>query len=141
MIDVIGKPTRNIASTGDGLGQERCGAHSQATRVPNRATSCQNRSNSHYDSLAMEALDLEAQISANRRGVIFVLAGKAGTVECLIARAALEACFWLPPDADDAKTLKTFQDGANRIYAVAHRKLLAHPSARLELTTADFARG
>ena len=56
-------------------------------------------------------------------------------------RAALEACFWLPADADDAKMLKTFHDGVHRIHAVAHRKLLAHPSTRLELTTADFSRG
>ncbi|BBU33502.1 hypothetical protein BTHE68_72360 (plasmid) [Burkholderia sp. THE68] len=88
----------------------------------------------------MEALDLEAQISPSRRGVTFVLAGKNGVVECMIARAALEAFFWLPTHADDAKMLKTFHDGANRIHAVAHRKLLAHPAARMELTTADFSR-
>lgn len=45
------------------------------------------------------------------------------------------------PDADDAKMLKTFHDGSHRIRAVAHRKLLANPAARLELTTADFSRG
>ncbi|SAL02475.1 hypothetical protein AWB80_08367 [Caballeronia pedi] len=89
----------------------------------------------------MEALDLEPQISANRRGVTFVLAGKKGAVECMIVRAALEACFWLPGDADDARMLKTFHDGVHRIHAVAHRKLLAHPSTRLELTTTDFSRG
>ncbi|KXU86779.1 hypothetical protein CR51_37255 [Caballeronia megalochromosomata] len=91
----------------------------------------------------MEALDFEAQISTNRRGVTFVLAGKNGAVECMIVRAAMEAYFWLPidaDDADDAKTLKTFHDGVHRIHAVAHRKLLAHPSTRLELTTADFSR-
>jgi hypothetical protein len=94
-----------------------------------------------HDELAMEALDFEAQISTNRRGVTFVLAGKNGAVECMIVRAALEACFWLPTDADDAKMMKTFHDGVHRIHAVAHRKLLARPSTRLELTTADFSRG
>ncbi|GJH22789.1 DUF1488 family protein [Caballeronia novacaledonica] len=69
----------------------------------------------------MEALDCEPQISANRCGVTFVLAGKNGAVECKITRAALEASFWLPTDADDAKMLITFQDGANRIHSVAHR--------------------
>lgn len=88
----------------------------------------------------MEALDLEAQISVCRRGVAFVLTGKRSAVEYMVARAALESWFWLPGDADDAKTLKTFRDSANRICAVAHRKLLAHPSARLELTTTDFSR-
>jgi hypothetical protein len=94
-----------------------------------------------YDELAMEALDLEAQISANRRGVTFALVGKNGLVECMIVRAVLEAFFWPPIDADDAKVLKTFHDVANRIHAVAHRRLLAHPAARLLLTTADFSRG
>jgi hypothetical protein len=42
------------------------------------------------DELAMEALDLEAQISTNRRDATFVLAGKPGAVECMIVRAALE---------------------------------------------------
>ena len=88
----------------------------------------------------MEALDLEPQILTNRRGVTFVVAGKNGAVECVIARAALEAFFWLPLDADDAKMPKTFHDGANRIHAVAYRKLLAHPAARRQLTTTDFSR-
>ncbi|WP_061128574.1 DUF1488 family protein [Caballeronia catudaia] len=80
-------------------------------------------------------------MSADQRGVTFVLASKYGSVECTILRATLEACFWLPPNADDAKTLKIFHDGADRIQAIALRKLLAHPAARLELTTADFLRG
>ena len=89
----------------------------------------------------METLDLAPLISANRRGVSFVLASKLGAIECLISRAVLEAYFWLPPHADDARMLKTFHDGANRIRAIAHRKLLACPTARLELTTADFSIG
>ena len=60
----------------------------------------------------MGALEPEAQISANQRGVSFVLTGKNGAVECVIARAALEAFFWLSTDADEAKMLKTFHDGA-----------------------------
>lgn len=65
----------------------------------------------------METLDLESQISANRLGVSFVLASKLGAIECLNSRAVLEAYFWLPPQADEARMLKTFQDGANRIHA------------------------
>ncbi|MDR5784476.1 MULTISPECIES: DUF1488 family protein [unclassified Caballeronia] len=89
----------------------------------------------------MESLDLDSQISANQRGVSFVLASKLGAIECLISRAVLEAYFWLPAQADDARMLKTFHDGENRIRAIAHRKLLAHPTTRFELTTADFSRG
>jgi hypothetical protein len=33
----------------------------------------------------------------------FVLAGKSGAVECMIVRAALEAFFGLPTEADEAK--------------------------------------
>lgn len=56
----------------------------------------------------MEALDLEPRISPNRRGVIFVLAWKAGAVECTTSRAVRESYFWLPPQVDDATMLKFF---------------------------------
>ena len=58
----------------------------------------------------------------------------------MISRATLEAYFWLTPNADDAKMLKTFHEGSNRIHAIASRKLLAHPPSHLKLTAADFAR-
>jgi hypothetical protein len=89
----------------------------------------------------METLDLDSQISANRRGVSFIFASKLGAIECMISRALLEAYFWLPPHADDARMLKTFTEGANRIRAIAHRKLLARPTDRLEITRADLSRG
>jgi hypothetical protein len=91
--------------------------------------------------LPMEALDLEPQISGDRRGVLFTLTSKSGPVECMILRVAMESYFWLPLDADDSKILRTFHDGSRRIQAIAYRKLLAHPASRLELTAADFARG
>lgn len=89
----------------------------------------------------METLDLEPQISADRRAVMFALVHRSGPVDCVISRAALEAYFWLTPNADDARMLKTFHEGSNRIHAIAHRKLLAHPASRLELTAADFSKG
>jgi hypothetical protein len=67
--------------------------------------------------------------------VIFSLVRPNGTVECVITLATLEAHFWLEPRASDARILKTFQDGYGRIRAISDRKLLAHPAARLELTT------
>jgi hypothetical protein len=88
----------------------------------------------------METLDLEPQVLANRRGVAFALARQNRTVECVITIAVLEACFWLEPRASDTRILKTFRDGYGRIRAIAERKLLAHPAARLELTVEDFAR-
>ena len=76
----------------------------------------------------------------NGRGVAFNLVRQNGTIECVITIAALEAYFWLEPRASDARILKTFRDGYGRIRAIAERRLLAHPAARLELTPDDFAR-
>ena len=88
----------------------------------------------------METLDLEPQVLANRRGMAFALARQNGTVDCVSTIAALEACFWLEPRAGDTRILKTFRDGYGRIRAIAERRLLAHPAARLELTAEEFAR-
>lgn len=88
----------------------------------------------------METLEPEPQLLADRRGVIFGLVRPNGTVECVITLATLEAHFWLEPRATDARIVKTFRDGYGRIRAMAERRLLAHPAARLELTPADFAR-
>ena len=59
---------------------------------------------------------------------------------CLITREALEAYFWPAPSADDGRMIKVFRDGFSRIEATAQRKLLARPSAHLELTAADFSK-
>ncbi|MEX3815488.1 DUF1488 family protein [Paraburkholderia sp. BR13439] len=88
----------------------------------------------------METVELEPQVLANRRGVAFSLVVQNRPVECVITITALEAYFWLEPRAGDARILKTFRDGYGRIRAIAERKLLAHPAARLELTPADFSR-
>jgi hypothetical protein len=88
----------------------------------------------------METPESGPQILADGRGVSFGLVSRSTTVECVITIAALEACFWLEPRASDARVLKTFRDGYSRIRAIAGRKLLAHPCARLELTPDDFRR-
>lgn len=88
----------------------------------------------------METVEVEPQVLANRRGVAFGLVRQNITVECVITVATLEAHFWLEPGASDTRIVKTFRDGYGRIRAIAERKLLAHPSARLELTPDDFAR-
>ncbi|EIN02579.1 hypothetical protein WQE_03187 [Paraburkholderia hospita] len=88
----------------------------------------------------METVELEPQVLADRRGVMFGLIRPHGMVECVITLATLEAHFWLEPRADGARILKTFRDGYGRIRAIAERRLLAHRAARLELTPDDFAR-
>jgi hypothetical protein len=80
------------------------------------------------------------RILANRRGVAFDLVRASGSVECVVTLEALEADFWLEPGASDARILKCFGDGYQRIAAIAARKALAHPSANVELTSSDFAR-
>jgi hypothetical protein len=88
----------------------------------------------------METVEPEPQVLANRRGVAFAIACQNSTTECVITIATLEAHFWLEPGASDARIVKTFRDGCARIRAIAERRLLAHPAARLELTADDFAR-
>jgi len=87
----------------------------------------------------MKPIGAEPQLLANRRGVAFALVRQNGPVECHITIATLEAYFWLEPSANDARILKTFQDGYARISAIAERRLLARPALRLELTPEDFA--
>ncbi|MGF6265805.1 DUF1488 family protein [Paraburkholderia youngii] len=88
----------------------------------------------------METVELEAQVLANRLGVAFSLVFQNRPIECMITITALEAYFWREPRPGDERILKTFRDGYGRIRAIAERKLLAHPVARLELTPADFSR-
>jgi hypothetical protein len=76
----------------------------------------------------METVELEPQVLANRLGVTFSLVRQNRPIECMITITALEAYFWLARAGDE------------RIRAIAERKLLAHPAARLELTPADFSR-
>jgi hypothetical protein len=59
-------------------------------------------------------------------------------VEGAVAREALQAHFWLPRGASETHTLRTFENGRNRIVAVAQRKLLARPDERLWLSVNDF---
>ncbi|HKR43784.1 MAG TPA: DUF1488 family protein [Paraburkholderia sp.] len=88
----------------------------------------------------MQTAELEPQILANRFGVEFCLVRQNSTITCAITIAALGAHFWLETRAGDARILKTFRDGYDRIRAITERKWLAVPSTRLELTPADFAR-
>ena len=60
----------------------------------------------------MEVLDRAPAVSPDGRAVVFMLSARGRDVEGAVARAALEEHFWLPPDADAARTLKTFENGA-----------------------------
>ncbi|NPT61108.1 DUF1488 family protein [Paraburkholderia elongata] len=85
-----------------------------------------------------EVLDRAPVVSPDGRVVIFTLSICGREVEGAVDCDALEQCFWLPRDADATRTLKTFENGRNRIVAVAQRKLLARPDDPLRLTFDDF---
>lgn len=117
--------------------------------VPSRLSSYSNpvgvkiHSTSHFTDVlltAMETVDKEPEVLANRRGVMFSLVLPNGTVTCVIALTALETFFWLEPRASDTDVLRTFENGFARIRAIAERKFRAHPATHLKLTAEDFAR-
>lgn len=86
----------------------------------------------------MEVLCRAPALLPDGRAVVFMLSIRGREVEGAIARDALEDHFWLPHSADPAHTLKAFENGRNRILAVAQRKLLARPDEPLWLTANDF---
>ncbi|MFM0368190.1 DUF1488 family protein [Paraburkholderia aspalathi] len=86
----------------------------------------------------MEVLDRPPAVSPDGRAVVFMVSIRGREVEGAIARDALEQHFWLTRSADLAPTLKAFENGRNRIVAVAQRKLLARPDEPLWLTVNDF---
>ncbi|REE06513.1 uncharacterized protein DUF1488 [Paraburkholderia sp. BL27I4N3] len=77
-----------------------------------------------------EALDRAPAISPDRRAVVFTLSLCGLEVEGVIARDAPEECFWLPRGTHGTLRLTTFENGRNRISAVAQRKRLARPDGR-----------
>ncbi|SIO72461.1 Protein of unknown function [Burkholderia sp. GAS332] len=87
----------------------------------------------------MEVLDHVTAVSTDGRTVLFTLSVRNREVECTVTRDALEQHFWLTPDADAARTIRAFEDGRDRIVALARRKLLARSTEPVRLTVKDFA--
>jgi hypothetical protein len=84
--------------------------------------------------------DCEPSVSADGHMVTFTLSVRGRETQAVITRDALEKHFWLPSGADVTRTLRTFEDGHNRIISVAQRKFLARPDEQLSLTANDFAK-
>ncbi|MFL9912838.1 DUF1488 family protein [Paraburkholderia sp. RL17-337-BIB-A] len=61
--------------------------------------------------------------AADGSRIDFRLAQATDFAECAITREALEVHFWLPPRAKASRMLKAFDDGRNRVVAVAQRKM------------------
>jgi hypothetical protein len=82
----------------------------------------------------------DAVVSSDRSFVIFDAHVGERSVQCSIAREALEQYFWAPVGASDAQLLKSYADGRRRIEAIVSRKLLAAPGEAVGLDMSDFAR-
>jgi hypothetical protein len=86
----------------------------------------------------MDVLDFAPSVSPDGSKIAFRSSERTGFAECVISREALEAHFWLPPGADEVRTLKTFADGRERNIAVAERKIRARPDQPVRIAIADF---
>jgi hypothetical protein len=82
----------------------------------------------------------EAVVSGDRSFVVFDAHVRERSVQCSIAREALEQYFWAPMGASDAQLLKSYADGRKRIEAIVCRKLLATPGEAVGLSMSDFER-
>ncbi|MFM0085051.1 DUF1488 family protein [Paraburkholderia sediminicola] len=89
----------------------------------------------------MDVLDFAPSVSADGNKIDFRLSQAIGFATCAITREALEVHFWLLPSADANRTLKAFDDGRKRIYAVAERKIRVRPGHPVRLTSDDFVTG
>jgi Protein of unknown function (DUF1488) len=81
-----------------------------------------------------------AVVSADRNFVVFDAHLRERSVQCSIAREALELYFWAPSEASDAQLLKAYVHGRNRIEAIVSRKLLATLGETVALSISDFSR-
>ncbi|MGA9918182.1 MAG: DUF1488 family protein [Paraburkholderia sp.] len=86
----------------------------------------------------MDVLDFAPSVSTDGSRIDFRLSESMGLAECAITREALEVHFWLSPLADASRMLKAFDDGRNRIVAVAERKMRAQQGHPVQLTSRDF---
>jgi hypothetical protein len=86
----------------------------------------------------MTVKDLMADVVADRHEISFRLSRARRGGPCAMTCAGLEAQFWLPGAADEARMLQAFADGRRRILAVAERKLRRRPGQPVTLTACDF---
>jgi hypothetical protein len=82
----------------------------------------------------------EIVLTVDGTAVVFPIFVGGREVRCLLTRDALEQFFWLPSDANEARVLKAFADGRNRIFALAGRRAMRAKTDSLKLTASDFER-
>jgi len=82
----------------------------------------------------------EIVLTGDGTAVVFPISIGGREVRCSLTRDALERFFWLPPDASEARVLKAFADGRNRIFALAARRAMRAKADSLKLAARDFGR-
>ena len=82
----------------------------------------------------------EIVLAGDGTAVVFPIQIGGREVRCSLTRDALERFFWLPPDANEARVLKAFADGRNRIFALAARRAMRDKTDSLKLAARDFER-
>ena len=82
----------------------------------------------------------EAVVVEGGLAVAFELIAAGRVVKCTVSRESLQHYFWLQPGADDARILRIFNDGRQRIVAVAERKARRLTVDSIQLEAADFRR-
>jgi hypothetical protein len=86
-----------------------------------------------------ETLTAEPRVSPDGKVVTFVASFHNQSVQCSITRDALERHFWLPTWSSEARVLKAFVDGRQRITAAVERRMLKKTGVPIVLSAADFA--
>ena len=81
---------------------------------------------------------VEPTVVGGGLAVAFELVAAGRVVKCTVSRESLQHYFWLQPGADDARVLKVFNDGRQRIIAVAERKARRLAAASIHLEASDF---
>jgi len=83
---------------------------------------------------------VEPTVVGGGLAIAFELIAAGRVVTCTVSRESLQHCFWLQPGADDACVLRIFNDGRQRILAVAEREARRLAAASIHLEAADFQR-
>src|ERR1700692_3907001 len=89
--------------------------------------------------IAMDATNsTEALVADGGLAVAFEFIAAGRVVKCTVSRESSQGYFWLQPGADDARVLKIFNDGRQRIIAIAERKARRLATVSIHLEAPDF---
>ena len=91
--------------------------------------------------MTMDATNSEEPVVVDGgHAIAFELVAAGRVVRCTVSRESLQDYFWLQPGADDVRMLKIFNDGRQRIVAIAERKARRLAATTIHLEMSDFRR-